>query len=81
MHDSSSCEYRSLEYDILVRVVCSLSSGVDPFVYTRAVVCGGVASTLPTISQRLESSKAKVDLEKARQQQRQYVEVMGHLER
>jgi hypothetical protein len=54
-----------------------LSSEVDPFVYTRVIVSGGVASTLPGSSLRLESSSKKVDLEKARQQQREYVEVGG----
>ena len=53
---------------------CSTNIG-DPFVYSRAIVCGGVASTLPTTSLRLATSKQKVDLEVARQQQKKYVEV------
>lgn len=57
------------------------SSGVDPFVYSRAVVCGGVASTLPASSLRLASSKQKVDLESARHQQKQYVEVCEGIKR
>ena len=52
-----------------------MSSDNGSFVYSKAVVCGGVASTLPASSLRLGNSKGKVDLEKARQQQREYVEV------
>ena len=47
----------------------------DPFVYSRAVVCGGVASSLSSTSLRLESSKLLVDIENARKQQKEYVEV------
>lgn len=61
----------------LVMVARWFSDGADPFVYTRAVVCGGVASTLPAAAVRLESSRPKVDLEKARKQQREYVEVIA----
>ncbi len=39
------------------------------------VVRGGVASTLPASSLRLDTSSLAVNLEKARDQQKEYVEV------
>lgn len=47
----------------------------DPFVYSRAVVCGGVASSLPAAALRMAEPGQGVDLDKARQQHQKYTEV------
>lgn len=47
----------------------------DPFVYSRAVVCSGISPSLPETALRMEEPGQAVDLEKAHQQHRRYVEV------
>lgn len=49
----------------------------DKFVYSRAVVCEGVASTLPEAALRMEEPSKVVDLEKARSQHREYTKASG----
>ena len=47
----------------------------DPFVYSRAVVCAGVSSSLPAAALREEEPDQAVDLDKARREHDEYVEV------
>ena len=46
----------------------------DVFVYSRAVVCEGVSSTLPAAALRMGEPEM-VDLEKARSQHEEYIKV------
>lgn len=47
----------------------------DHFVYSKAVVCGGIASSLPAAALRMAEPGQGVDLDKARQQHEKYTEV------
>ena len=47
----------------------------DAFTYSRAVVCGGVSTSLPEAALRLEEPEQVVDLERARRQHEEYVQV------
>lgn len=47
----------------------------NPFVYRRAVVCG-IADSLPAAALRLSEPNDPVDLQKARMQHQQYVDVL-----
>lgn len=46
----------------------------DPFVYTRAVVCG-VPASLPQAALRTEDAGEPISLDKARHQHEEYVRV------
>ena len=50
---------------------------VDPFIFSRAVVCSGISSSLPAAALRLEEPGQAVDMEKALQQHQKYVQVSG----
>ncbi len=50
----------------------------DPFRYSKAVVCG-VAAALPEAALRQCEAGQPVDLQKAREQHREYVEVLRNL--
>ena len=47
----------------------------DHFVYSKAVVCTGIASSLPAAALRLEEPEQAIDMEKAHQQHKAYVAV------
>ena len=49
----------------------------DLFSYTRAIVCG-ISSTLPAAALRQDGGGEPVDLEKARRQHQEYVEVSNY---
>lgn len=51
---------------------------MDAFVYSRAVVCSGVASSLPAAALRMEELRPDqdVDLKIARQQHEEYTKVV-----
>ena len=46
----------------------------NPFQFSKAVVCCGVASSLPATAIRLEEPGEPIDLERARQQHAAYTE-------
>ena len=46
----------------------------DPFVFSRAVVCSGISASLPAAALRLEEPGQAVDMEKALQQHKEYVQ-------
>lgn len=50
------------------------AEAADPFVFSRAVVCG-ISPSLPAAAVRLEEPGEAVNLEKAHQQHQKYVEV------
>ena len=52
----------------------------DVFVYSRAVVCEGVSSTLPAAALRMEEPGQAIDLERACSQHKEYTEVCGLLQ-
>ncbi len=52
-----------------------IETGEDSFQYSRAVVCGGVASSLPAAALRMAEPGEPVDLQRAQQQHREYIQV------
>ena len=46
----------------------------NPFKYSRAIVCG-IPDSLPAAALRMDSGGEPVDLEKARQQHEEYLQV------
>ena len=47
----------------------------NPFTYSRAIVCG-IPDSLPAAALRMDSGGEPVDLEKARQQHEEYLQVV-----